>query len=470
MAMVEAKSFPLSAQTRPTHSPVATGDTDDAILKNSSGTDGIKPPPEFYIDPSTLKTEKQLIEFLKSFDTWPSQLWIKYAQRWGVDGILAIPPQGKAERTIVTSATNPDNVYIVENMAMIDFAMLSREDAVRVAGTAAFDDVKGAFEFERATDARFDGLSFNDYVDSIISDMRSKKGKMSDEDLQPYLNQLQHVRDDVDDLAILKPSEIRKKISDIKEVFERAAHFSDIQPETYGPQGADAHYSNVISLDGGAAINRGYRIFVESDRKIAALEAQRNNLLKRFNTLDLPTLVTQVMMLDKQITDAKSVREGEELKQQNELSNTYAAMQDAINETLRLFSGKDGDDPEKHSLCDKKAYAELTDRQKKLVSMFTNLFGKDAQQHPLEAARSISRPLMDFVEDVRGYPLKTYTNAQWNTFGTQLSEVVTLLGQNTQLKMNDISTLQQMGTSQFEVASKAISRMTDLSTAISRNI
>jgi len=353
-------------------------------------------------------------------------------------------------------------------MASLDFAMLSREDQARVAGTSAFDEIKGALGFERAADAKFDGLSFIDYVDRIIAEMRSERGQMSDADLQPFLDRLQHVRDDVNDLEILKPAEIRKKLNDIKDVFERTARFSEIDPETYGP---DGHYSNVISLDGGATVNRGYRIFVENERQIAALEAQRDGLLKRFNTTDLPNLVKQVMMLDKQISDARSLSETEELKQQNELSNTYAAMQDAVNETLRQFSGKEGDNPEKFSLYGKTNYSDLTDRQKKVVSMFSTLFGQDAQQHPLETARSISRPLMDLVKDVKGdYRLQEYTNVQWNTYSTQLSEIVTLLGQNTQLKMNDINTLQQMATSQFETASKSLTRMSELLATIGRNM
>jgi len=444
--------------------------TDNATITNRSWPYDLDPPPEFYIDPATLRSEAQLLEFLKSFDQWPSDLWIRYAEKYGKDGVLAIPPQGMPERTIVISAVNPETVFIIERMNAMDFSALGREDQVRVARTVAFDEFKAAFGFERSAEARFDGLSFNDYVDRVIAEMRARPEKMADADLQPYLDQLQHLRDQVNRQEILKPAAILKKIKDIRDAFTRAAHFADIEPQTYGPDGGGtSHYSNVISLDDGAAVSRGYRIFVESDREIAAAEAKLQDLLQHARNLDPAMLVMEIMRLNQTITNARSARESQELEQQNELATTYAAMQDAVNETLRQFGEEKEGETKRFTLYGKTNYADLTDRQKKVVAMFSTLLGKESQRHPLEEARSVERPLMDLIENKDGYPLVAYTNAQWNTFGTQLSEVVTLLGQNTQLKMNDINTLQQLSTSQFEAISKALSRISEMISTISRN-
>lgn len=461
--MADMKLIP--AGTKNPQPPQAPRKAEVGASSNRSWPYDLDPPPEFHIDPATLTSEKQLIAFLQSFDRWPSDLWIRYAQTYGKDGVLAIPPKGRPERTIVISATEAETVFVIERMNAMDFAALSHVDQMRVAATAAFDELKAAFGFERSADARFDGLSFNDYVDRTIGDMRWQQGDMPDADLQPYLDQLRHMRDQVNRQEILNPAAILKKIKDIKDAFSRAARFASVQPQTFEGD----HYSNVISLDDGAAVSRGYRVFIESDRQIAAAETKLSELLQQARNLDPAMMVIEILRLDQAITNAKSTRESQELEQQNELAKTYAAMQDAVNETLRLFGEEKEGETKRFTLYGKANYAELTGRQKKVVSMFSTLFGKTSQRHPLEEARSVERPLMDLVDNKDGYPLMTYTNSQWNTFGTQLSEVVTLLGQNTQLKMNDINTLQQQSTSQFEAVAKTLSRMSEIISAISRN-
>lgn len=377
---------------------------------------------------------------------------------------------GHPVRTIVLSATRPDQAIIVQRLNAMDFATLSRNDQLRVASTAVFDELKASFGFERREDARYDGLAFDEFVDKIEADMREQQGSMPDADMAVYISELEHLRESVNEQEIIKPATIRKKANDIRENFERAAHFINISAQSYGSDTQpDAHYSNVISLDNGVTVNNGYAVFIQAEREIAANESRLKDLLERARTLDPAILIMEIMRLNQAITDAKTLRESEELKQQNELLKTYAAMQNAVNETLRQFGEEKEGEVKRVTLFNKTSYADLTDQQKKIVSMFSTLFGKDGQRHPLESARSIERPLMDIVDDKPGYPLVAYTNAQWNTFATELSEVVTLLGQNTQLKMNDINTLRDMSTSQFEAAAKAITRLSELISTISRN-
>jgi len=464
--MVEAKFFPKPVQPSPAQSSVAIVGSQESILKSNLATGGINPPPGFDVDPNTLDTQDKLIAFLKEFDDWSSEYQIMYAEKYGKDGVLLIPPMGHTERTIVTSATNPGKIYIVEEMDANAYYTLSREDQVHVAGTKAFEEAKGAFGFERAADVRFDDLPLNEYIDSVIEDMRAAQGKMPDADLQAFLDQLRHERDSVNAQEILRPSIISKRIEDIKASFKRAALFANVKPESYDTKSKS--YSDVISLDGGAAISQGYRVFADCDRQIAQLEEQRSKLLKHSGKLDVPELLMQFLMLTKQINDTKSVREAEESKQQNELSKTYAAMQDAVNETLRLFNGNDED--QKYSLYGKN-YADLTDRQKMIVSMFSTLYGAGAQQHPLEEAGGVARALMDMLSRSQGHlSMTAHTSAQWNTFGTQLSEGVTTLGRNTQLKTNEITSMQQMSTSLFEAISKTISNSYSLLQSVAKNI
>lgn len=431
----------------------------------------LSPPPEFNIDPATLKTDQQIADFLKSFGRWFSGYWVQYIQKYGHNGILNIPTEGTPQMTAVISDTDPQQVFIVQSMDQMDFATLTYEDQVKIAKTAAFKTVKQTFGFERAAEARYDGKTFNNYIDDVMKQIGSKQSEMPLADIQPYLDQIQMLREQVNHQEIVKPSVIGKKITDIKDAFDQAYHFSVVKEQRFVPaiQGP-GHYADVISLDDGATVKEGAQKLIDADRRITSAQGEIRALTQNVRTLDPSHLIMQIMRLNQDISNMKELRETEALKQRNALTETYAAMQDAVNETLRQFGEEKDDEPKKVTLFGKASYADLTDKQKKLVSMFSTLFGKDAQLHPLEQNSSLSRPLMDLVEDEPGLTLEAFTNAQWNTFSTQLSEAVTMMGQDTQIKMNEISSIRQLSTSQFEMFSRALTKSSELISIIGRNL
>lgn len=460
--------------------PVASDDLqkDHSALQDPQANPALKkagpfdtdPPPEFYIDPKTLKTDDEIINFVKSFDHWYSGYLVEYVQKYGKDGVLNIPVDGPPVRTAVISAVEPNKVFFVQRLNEMDFAKLTYEDQVRISKTAAFDAVKLSFGFQRTADAKFGGLSFNEYIDKTISEIRDKANKMPEADIKPYLDQLNDIRERVNRQEILKPTSIQKKITDIKSAFDRAFLFANINPQKPEPPVAPGHdpYTDVISLDDGATIAKGYNIMVQSDREIAAQQARLKAIIRDGN-LDANQLIAEIMRCDQSISNAKELRESEELKQRDDLLKTYAAMQDAVNETLRQFGEEKEGETKRVKLCGKDKYADLSEIQQRVASMFSEVFGKTGQHHPLEISNSIVRPVMDIVKNESGNPLVEYTSAQWNTFGTQLSEIVTQLGQNTQMKMSEISTIRQLGVSQLEMATKSVSKAADLIATIGRN-
>lgn len=433
-------------------------------LQTTSSGEATDLPPEFDIDPATLRTKEEISKFLASFYTWYSGYWEQYIQKFGRDGVLTISFENEDLCTAMISATDPGKVIIVQRMNQLDFSTLSYEDQIRVGQTRAFDDVKQTFGFERRVEARFGGLPLDDHIRGLVNDMRSHQGKMPEDDFVAFLEQIEMVQQQVERQEILKPLTIQKTLAGIKEAFERAASFRNIEA-----QDEATPYRNVISLDNGATINSGYALLVRSEKEIAALNKKILSLLASGQNMDPGEFVAQIMVLSRNISTMKEVRETEDLKQRDSLLQTYAAMQNAVNDTIKQFTGSTDEEDKSVSLCGKASYDDLSDIQKKVASMFSTLLGSDSQLHPLEQRNSLQRPLMDMIESRDGYPLAKYTNAQWNVFATQLSAIVTQLGQGTQIKMNDITTLRQTSTSQFEKAVRSISQTADLVGSISRN-
>lgn len=293
-------------------------------------------------------------------------------------------------------------------------------------------------------------------------------------DQQPYLDELNLLKEQLGQSGIVSPADIQQKVTDIRTRFQRAFAFYDVQPESSteqqmgDPPETTTVYHNVISLDDGATVKHGYQVFIDQEKKIAELAEDRMQLVRNDGVvngkrLDVPTLIARFQMLYSDSLKAQEVMETEDVNQQNALLKTYAAMQDMVNQTVEQFKSAD-DSPKGILGLGVNDYNQLTDQQKKVLSMFEDVLGK-GQQHPLESQNDISRPLFDFFKQDPGaddnLDLNQFTQTQWSTFGTRLSETVTLLNQNTQIKMNDITSLEKEADRHFDLASNALSKLAD---------
>ncbi|MGQ3278510.1 MAG: hypothetical protein ACT6WE_18405 [Shinella sp.] len=215
---------------------------------------------------------------------------------------------------------------------------------------------------------------------------------------------------------------------------------------------------------------------------------------------DVPYLVATLQAMYNLELEAHVVIETEEINQQNALLKTYAAMQDIVNQTLQKFAKADEGGKYVLGIANIDDYKFLTNPERKwdaatnkwiegpdnftnaiLISMFEDMLGK-GQKHPLEKLRSISRPLSDIFDnpplfvDPQGnthytgqdYDLKRLTHPQWSTIGTRLSETVTLINQNSQIKMNDINSLDKQRNRHFELSNNALAKMNEILQNIGR--
>ena len=87
--------------------------------------------------------------------------------------------------------------------------------------------------------------------------------------------------------------------------------------------------------------------------------------------------------------------------------------------------------------------------------------------HPLEALRNISRPTHDMIHNSNNTQ-NSFLKTQWEAFGTQLSDAVSLINQNTQIKMNDINSANRQKNRHFDLANNALRKMADTVQSIAR--
>ena len=114
----------------------------------------------------------------------------------------------------------------------------------------------------------------------------------------------------------------------------------------------------------------------------------------------------------------------------------------------------------------------LSDEQMRIFSMFSSdYFTNSADSpHPLETLYGIDRPLQQFVDDNDGEAgrLARYEKSVWDTYSTQLSDTVTQLNQQVQLKQNDISDATKEKNRHFELGNNALTKMYDMIGQIAR--
>lgn len=473
-------------------------------------------PDGFYTAPSDLSTDQEKVEFLEKFSKWHSAYQLEYVKTHGTNGILDIQVTTPDLRlTGVVSDTDPTKLYIVQSLDKAAISRMSFEDQKLIAGTPAFADLGPRLGLTAAVlpvDGSSGDISMTQHVQDLIDDINDpapsydgqyKSGMMPEADRKVFTDQLEILKDQLATMAVVSAAEIQKKVSELRTRFERAFQFWDVKaPSTSNvwmenpPHNVPA-YRDVISLDGDlSGINRGYQIFIAQERRIAELAEARMNLVRdngvlNGQKLDVPYLVFKFQSLYNLSLEAQVVMETEEVNQQNDLLKTYAAAQDAVQQTLAGFSkASEGKARWQNRGADDYYYMALPPnqeegaKQRKLIGMFESSLGT-GQKHPLERLRNIERPLYNILQDDpddgdgifddpddnpedKNFDLQEYSHTQWSTFSTRLSETVTLINQNSQIKMNDINSMDKQRNRHFELANNALSKMADIIASIAR--
>src|SRR5262249_55418133 len=127
-----------------------------------------------------------------------------------------------------------------------------------------------------------------------------------------------------------------------------------------------------------------------------------------------------------------------------------------------------------------------TVEQMKAISMFEEDFAPPSgQKHPIEKLQGINRPFMDTIRisrdgdtrteaDLNGHEsgdkLNAFVKTAWDTFGTELSDAVTLINQQNQIQMNDINSLQKQKDRHFDLANNSLTKASEIIQSIGRNV
>ena len=118
---------------------------------------------------------------------------------------------------------------------------------------------------------------------------------------------------------------------------------------------------------------------------------------------------------------------------------------------------------------------ELDDRQAAALSMFMGDSQIDRaannRTHPLETLYGANRPLIDILDRRLGVgedSLALKSKNEWDSFATQLSETVTILNQQNQIRQNEIQNAEKQANRHFELGNNALRKMNDILMSIGR--
>jgi hypothetical protein len=257
--------------------------------------------------------------------------------------------------------------------------------------------------------------------------------------------------------------------------------FNGLSPETITVN----QTTNIIEVNEGG-IRQGYLNFIEQEKKIRDVDNERKQL-EELGSVALPTAdgtgavrrnldVPALLMLFQQFTnltkEAEVAAETEEIRQQNNLLADYNRMQNIVNETLKKFTDTGEDASKEKENVDGNPNDNVIDNtgseETRTVSMFEDALS--GTKHPIEVFQELPpRPTHDTFNNSGAFE-NDFLKTAWQAFGTQLSDAVSTINQNTQIKMNDINSLNREKNRHFDLANNALRKMADTVQNIARAI
>lgn len=434
-------------------------------------------PDGFDTNVATLTSESAIKAFAAKFSSWHSAYQLEFLKKNG--NVLSLPPSGKPIFNAFVSSTDPRKHYIIQSLDKNTIARMSTADQAQLAALPGFSAIAGPLGLTKADAAVFPGgMTAGQYLDKMIADIDASKTtninpktNMPDADRAAFTSQLAILKEQLAASGVINAADIQKKVTELKERFDRAFAFFDVIPPSVVDFPNDGNiWVNVITIDGDiSGLQRGYQVFIAQEKRIAELAEARMRIVRDNGVLfgkqlDVPYLVAQFQSLYNSSLESQVVMETEEINQQNDLLKTYAKMQDAVNRTLSSFAKAD---EKGKPFLNKTGQGDIQESERRLYAMFdTEANAGVRQKHPLETLRKLERPLFDFVADKGTF--HKYTHPQWSTFATRLSDTVTIINQNSQIKMNDVNSLDKQRNRHFELANNALAKMNDIIQSIGR--
>lgn len=395
-----------------------------------------------------------------------------------------------APNTIALTAMRSNDgkkVYLLEQMQKTDIAQLSRTDQFRLADLESFPAYGTSIGL--TPDDHNSGNARTDIINLIRTQTQMSEtspGVFEYDGLDHgppdhndyFTSQIDNLISRLDTMGVFSPTDILKQVKEIDTRFERALEFRRGKDRTESTPYGNQQLRGIIEVNKGGVLG-GYNAFIEQERVISNIDNQRtqlaNNLTVALPTaggnnavqrrLDVPMLIMLFQQYMNLTVEAKVAAETEEVRQQNLLLADYNRMQNIVNATLKQYDDT-GDDAaeEKHGVSGSPTNSSVS-ADDRAIYMFEDAL--DNNPHPLESLRNISRPHHDTLHNSNNTE-NTFLKTQWEAFGTQLSDAVSLINQNTQIKMNDINSANRQKNRHFDLANNALRKMADTVQSIAR--
>lgn len=313
----------------------------------------------------------------------------------------------------------------------------------------------------------------------------------SEEDRAVFVKQLEILKEKLESQGIFNPKALEAEVTAIVDRFKTAYAYGKVQAQSVDPilipvnlPHVARRYHAAISLDGGATIKSGFDNFMAQERRLLELAEARADVTKLSSgdrRLDLPALILKLQLYSHLSTDALVNIKTEEVRQQNDLLKTYAEMQRMVSERASAGGGN-------YSLSSvTNSQGSIQDWELRVI-LLGSMFHNDSRMmifweqhdyhmaaHPLEELKGITRPTMSLFTDASGDMgargrLSEYNGGTWASYGTRLSDTVTLINQETQIQMNAISTLEKEKNRYFEMGNNALAKLNEIVQSIARSI
>lgn len=327
-----------------------------------------------------------------------------------------------------------------------------------------------------------------------------------------FLEQLEILRGRLDRMEIFHLDSIGQKIKAISDRFERVQVYKDTSTELDAPfYGSNQVHFRVNSTDRLAAVNAAADVLIGAELRLFELTRASEGIAttQRYEGryLDAPIMTFLLQNFANYTNEAEAEAEAEDLKQHNQLLEDYTRFQTLLNSTLQAYDpvalaarAEDPDevDPEVLSIKGVRydrsfqppfdPYSEIsnfvnlpatTSRpavneqiMQVVISMFDERLATNAGAgntfHPVEKLKNLDRPMGNIVRaDGR---LFVYTKDTWDKLAVNVAEATKLIGQDTQIRMNQISQTNKEKNRHYELASNSLNRLSSILRAITEVI
>ncbi|MFD2251819.1 hypothetical protein FHS82_002373 [Pseudochelatococcus lubricantis] len=426
--------------------------------------------------------------------------------------VTTSPPSTYLEMTGATAVLDDTHTkaIIVEQLDSRSINTLSAAEQRAVNARPAFSEIKSALGLSTAKPSAVQEAISS--INSFPVPTGTSLTQMTESDRNLFIEQLNIIQQKLDKQVFFSTKTVNEEVSAILNRFKTAHAYGSVNgesgareyshwknPDNHSDGTYDANRAyrvdNIISLDKGASVATAYKTFIEQEKRLLELALSRQNTettISGGKNLDLPSIIFRLQLYYNLQSESLISIKSEEVNQQNELIKTYGYMQQRV--SYITSKGKDSSRyviPEDFHDQGATAFYQFEDRYKdvddllyfgmpsmfdsKPVARFNETSVYATQQHPIEALRNITRPSFSFFTDAdsqqnsRGQ-YADYKMSAWSTFGTQLSDTVTLINQETQIQMNAISTLEKEKNRYFEMGNNALSKLNEIIQSIARAV